>query len=152
MYLLTEKTPFMKKFTFLSMLIVMPMLLHAQQTQKTNGLSRDQYMQRSKSQSKTGLIILGSGVVLGTIGYITFSQNFDLSSGNSGAADAGGFMFLAGTAAVLTSVGFFIASAVNRGKANSMTLNLKMEKGAPGIVYRMAPTYFPAVSVRFPIR
>jgi hypothetical protein len=144
----------MRKSIVLFLSILSPLFLLAQQLPKERTFSHDQYLRISKSQRNTGLILLGGGVAVGTVGFFLFRDNFQLfgGDGNNSTADTGGFMLLAGTASVLTSGGFFIASAVNKGKANSMSLSIKMERGMPYVVHHMANTYFPAVSISLPIR
>lgn len=81
-------------------------------------LSKDDYLQKSKSQKKTGWILLGGGTAIAVVGAIIFDESDDWSS-----VDTGGFMMLGGAAAGLASIPFFISSAKNANKAATISFN-----------------------------
>ncbi|MFO7674618.1 MAG: hypothetical protein R6V74_13000 [Lutibacter sp.] len=81
-------------------------------------LSKEDYLQKSKSQKNTGWILFGAGTTMVVVGAIIFEKSDDWSS-----VDTGGFMVLGGAVAGLASIPFFISSAKNARKAATISFN-----------------------------
>jgi hypothetical protein len=87
-------------------------------------LTKNDYLKKSKNQKTAGWVMLRGGVVIGVVGAILFSENFEiLSDGNDASADTGGALFLIGAGSTLGSIPFFISSAHNAGKAASLSIS-----------------------------
>ncbi len=142
----------MKKTILSTIATLITFVVSAQELPKPHPFSKDQYMEISRRQSTTGWILLGTGVALGTAGYFLFRDNYPVFSESNSGADAGAWMLIAGTASVLTSGGFFIASGVNKERAREMTWNIKMERGAPIVLQGSGPGYYPALSIKMKLR
>lgn len=140
----------MKQFTILLALFLLPGMSPAQELPPAKQVSRDNYIQKSKNQASGGLIALGAGVLTGTIGYLLMPK--DGQGGDDDNSQTASSLFLFGVGSVATSGYLLVSSGVNRVRANSVSLNLKMEMGSPAMVSNMSPRYFPAFSVRIPIR
>jgi hypothetical protein len=129
--------------------IVILMLCHtvfSQQQTPAPTLTKQDYLQKSKSQKTTAWILLGGGAALVVAGSALFADDFNLYEADSGTG--GGVMMVAGAVAVGASVPFFIASARNKGRASAMAAGIKLEQnnmiGQNGLVFRN----YPAVTLK----
>jgi hypothetical protein len=81
------------------------------------------YLNKSKNQKTAGWVMLGGGVVIGVVGAILFSENFEIfSDKNDASANTGGALFFIGAGSILGSIPFFISSAHNARKAASLSI------------------------------
>jgi hypothetical protein len=131
----------MKKIIICIALLVMANSIYSQQTEPTVTLTKKDYLQKSKNQKTTAWLFMGSGLGLTILGLTSDNQN-------SGKTDNTGKIvaLVSGIAAISVGTTFFITSANNKRKAESMSF--RMEK-APliqqgGFVYRS----YPALSFR----
>jgi len=90
------------------------------------------YLQKSKNQLRTGLILLGSGVVLNGIAIAMFPDNYDLflgtnSSKTESQANIATGMFIVGSAALISSIPVLISSGVNKHKARLLVNSERVE-------------------------
>jgi hypothetical protein len=90
------------------------------------------YMQKSKNQLRTGLILLGSGVVLNGIAIATFPDSYDPffgtnSSKTESQANVAVGLFIVGSAALISSIPVLISSAVNKHKARLLVNSERVE-------------------------
>ncbi|MDO9037397.1 MAG: hypothetical protein Q7U59_03510 [Lutibacter sp.] len=111
-------------------------------------LSKEDYLQKSKSQKKTGWILLGAGTVIAVVGTISMSNQDFWSSDNSG-YDTAGFLMLGGLAVGLASIPFFISSAKNANKAASISFNY--QKAYFPQQNTFAVKQQPAITLRIPL-
>ena len=81
--------------------------------------TKEDYLQKSKNQKKTGLILLGGGTLMAVIGAVSFNNSYASSDNNT--TDASGFLFLGGLAADFISIPFFISSSNNAQKAATLS-------------------------------
>jgi hypothetical protein len=81
----------------------------------------DYYIQKSKGQKKTALIILGSGLGIAALGGIV--QLVENSSAEFYFDFTGAWIAIGGGCVSLFSIPFFISSGVNARKAATLTLN-----------------------------
>ena len=101
----------MKQIIICTMLLILSTISFSQQTTPT----RD-YLQKSKSQKITALILAGGGLILEISGAIAYKY------GNSSI-----ILFGAGLISQVVSIPFFIASGVNKRKARKASLSFKFE-------------------------
>jgi len=86
------------------------------------GLARDDYLQKSKSQNTTGWALLLSGTAVAIIAGTSFSNSYDSASYTS--SDITAIFTLAGVVADIVSIPFFISAGANKRKAASLSLNI----------------------------
>ena len=108
----------------------------SQQTDLTQSLTREVYLQKSKNQKTAARILLGSGTALAAGSLVWASQNlFSTSSGPV-------VFLVAGSVAMLGSIPLFIASGKNKRKAMSMSFKMQpvpqLQKA--NLVNRQAPS------------
>ncbi len=95
--------------------------------------NKEYYLEKSDSQKTTAWILLGSGLLLSTIGIIGFS-NSDFLSDNNSSTDAYGFLILGGGACTAGSIPLFISSARNARRAAIISFKIN-----PSQIYRQGP-------------
>lgn len=110
----------MKKIILLLIVSLLTFKTFSQTIQPAH--SKDYYLQKSKKQKTTAWILLGGGTLMAVVGGISFSNNFDVFSSNSG-TDASGFIFLGGVLADIASIPFFISATHNKRTAAMIVLN-----------------------------
>ncbi|MDO9594178.1 MAG: hypothetical protein Q7J19_04205 [Lutibacter sp.] len=106
--------------------------------------SKEDYLQKSKSQKKTGWILLGGGTAIAVVGAILFDESDDWSS-----ADTGGFIMLGGAAAGLASIPFFISSAKNANKAATISFNYQKTYFSKHDIF--VAKMQPAITIKIPL-
>ena len=89
---------------------------------QNSSLSKEDYLQKSKNQKKTGWILLGGGTAIAVVGSISLSNQDFWSSDDSG-YDTAAILVLGGLATGLVSIPFFISSAKNARKAATISFN-----------------------------
>ena len=127
-----------------------------QQTVQKKPMTQTDYLQKSKKQKKTGLILLagGAGLIItslvipqGELVYDGICIGTYCSDKYKNDGLRSGF-FIAGGLAALTSIPFFIASSKNKKRANVLSAFLKMEK-TPVLRRSMSSSQaFPVISVK----
>lgn len=121
-------------------------------------LTEQNYLQKSKNQKTTAWILLGGGtgmvLVAGVIGAGEAGANvFNAMGGNEiQSTNADDILFIAGTAAMLGSIPFFIAAGKNKKRAANMALNLKFEKAYIVKNYSREINYYPALSLSMSLK
>lgn len=85
-------------------------------------LSKEEYLQKSKTQNTIGWILAGGGTTMIVVGSIVFSKGNYLGPDN-GNTDTGGILIIAGLVADVASIPFFISSAHNSRKAATISFN-----------------------------
>ena len=90
------------------------------------------YFQKAKSQKKTAIVLVSTGGLLVVVGTVVAAQSLDFnldfsnsygtsSSSSNSDETVAGVLILGGLAAILTSIGFFVASHKNKKKALSLS-------------------------------
>ena len=101
----------MRKIIIVLMVALISLRSGAQQTEISIQKLNVDYLKKSKKQRNTGLILLGSGVTMFTVG--TIAMQHSQSKGENE------FPFVIdGLAATIASVPFFISAIVNKHKTN----------------------------------
>ena len=124
---MTQYLSYMKKI-FLSLLIfALCITAGGQQTEPVNKMTRQDYLQKSKNQKTTGWILLGGGSAMALVGVILASNDNPKESNDLFGSEiygsnfeTGAGLMVAGLAADLISIPFFISSANNARKAASI--------------------------------
>lgn len=101
------------------------LLLIVKSFSQTPAFSTD-YLKKSKSQKTIGWVVLGGGVVMGTIGYITFNKKFEhdpFGTYTSVDVESEEILLVGGFVFTLGSIPFFISSAKNARKAAAISFN-----------------------------
>ena len=105
------------------------------------GLTKEDYLRRSKNQKKTALILTG---------LVAYPSNYSFLGFNSAAeqrqANSAGVLFTAGGICVLGSIPFFILSGGNRKKAAALSFRLNRFQ-APGTGFGWS-VYRPSVGLQ----
>ncbi len=97
--------------------------------------------------------MLGAGLAAAVGGGIILANNLSFNTNGPNANSSGGtILFIAGTLSTVGSIFPFISSGKNKRKAMQMSAGFKMEKGMPEIKRGMSPSYYPAISVKIPLR
>lgn len=114
----------MKKLIITLCLFVSFVDLYSQEQPKQI-YTKEYYLQKSKSQKKTGWILLAGGTAMIIGGAIGFDQNFEIFGPDDHAvsADVYGFVLLGGVVADLISIPFFVSSGHYRKIAATLTVN-----------------------------
>lgn len=110
----------MKKILLGIAMVLMSIYVFSQQKEPV-ALTKQDYLQKSKTQKTVGWVLLGGGSLMAVVGAITFNNTYD--SDSYAETDAGGFLLLGGIVADLASIPFFIGSAKNARRAASVSFN-----------------------------
>jgi len=106
--------------TIIVLLIVVK--IHGQET-AIQPQTADWYLQKSKNQKTTAWVLLISGTAMAIGGAVTFDKNYNESS--YAATDISGIIMLAGVAADLVSIYYFVRAGQNKRKAASLSFNMQ---------------------------
>lgn len=109
--------------TITALLLVLFLTASAFSQTQNAAFSKEDYLQKSKSQKTTGWVLLAGGTTMAVAGAIIM-DNSDIFDSNSN-FDMGGYLFLGGLAADLASIPFFISSAKNARKAATISFNFQ---------------------------
>lgn len=131
----------MKQIAF-SIIILFIAAQSFSQTPTYSNLSKDYYLQKSKTQNKIGLIVLCTGLAIAAAGGIVYIIHEHNKDGWLDFDFTGAYIAAAGGAVSLASIPFFISASKNKKQAASLTLNntpiplLKQN----GLASKMQPT------------
>ena len=122
----------MKKMTIFFLMLVVSTASFSQQTIEAPPVIQNDYLKKSKNQKTTAWIMLGSGAVLVT-GAILWEYSLALSSvwaaPESDDINSGpDILSLVGTASMIGSIPFFIASGKNKKKARAASVFIDFKK------------------------
>jgi hypothetical protein len=111
---------------------------------------KEDYLQKSKRQKTTGLVLLGIGAAFTITGVVIINNNNDnvLDPDQLAGAGAGAGVFLIGAVSTIVSIPFLISSASNKKKAMKFSTGFKMEKLRTDKMQSPLPSYYPAVAAR----
>lgn len=129
-----------------------PILAIGQQYGNEKQQIKQDLLEKSKRQKKTGFILLGAGAVSTVAGALIFANNFTLiGSEDDGAGAAGATLFVAGGLSMLSSIPVFIASSKNRERATEMSARIKLES-LPQVFPKYVTSRYPAISLQWRIK
>lgn len=92
------------------------------QTQTTT-FSKDYYLEKSKSQKKTGWRILGAGLGIAAIGGIVQLQHENQASNSFDFDFTGAYIAIGGGVLCVASIPFFVSAAKNKKMAVALTID-----------------------------
>ena len=125
----------MKKIIFFSLFLIMAVTSFSQQTNPAPTLTKQDYLQKSKSQKTIAWCLLGGGGLVFLVGVNRYFNQRDTIDDN-------GTIMLIGGLTTAASIPFFISASKNKKKAASLSLKNEMVpqffKG--GIVSRPTPS------------
>ena len=102
--------------------------------------SKEYYLQKSSTLNSTGWVLLGIGVVSGVTGTIIYANTHNSVGWNQLNNEiGGGFLIVAGSALVVTSIPIFIRAGYYKNKAMDMSAILKFEPYLSGIAIKQYP-------------
>ena len=109
----------MKKFNSMCFLLLLFAFVSAQQTPST--IAMPELWQKSRSQRTAGFVLLGSGLVVGTIGFATGVNNVlvDVITGRETVKGTGAM--IAGVSLMAASIPFFILAGKNKRRSLAVT-------------------------------
>ena len=107
----------MKHITIFTMLLILSTISFSQQTNPTQTFTKQDYLQKSKHQKATALILAGGGVILEISGAIAYQHG-----------NAGLLLFGAGLLSQAVSIPFFISAGINKKKSKKASVSFKLEK------------------------
>lgn len=119
------KISIMKKVLLVIVITLSGVPIMAQQTEPGKQLTKQEYLDKSKRQKTTGWVLVAGGTAMAVTGAIIFGQS-DFLDAEDPDTDLGGVLFVAGIAADLASIPFFISSGKNARKA--ATISFKNQK------------------------
>jgi hypothetical protein len=129
----------MKKIILYTLLLVFSIAAFCQSTPKEVPAVKTDYLKKSKNQKTTAWVLLGGGFALTTVSVVMASAKVTEDYVNVIAGvfssepvpennyTAENILLITGTASMLASIPFFIASKKNKRKAMGMSANIKME-------------------------
>jgi hypothetical protein len=129
----------MKQFITCTMLLLMTISSFCQQTNSSQSLTQQGYLQKSKKQKTTAWVLLGGGAAVAVGAAI-----LDVSSDWSKSEDPYLVAMSAGCASMLGSIPFFIASKRNKRKAMNASAYLNIRQNTlatnAGLTLHATPT------------
>jgi hypothetical protein len=147
----------MKKITFFVLLLTIATASYSQEiAAPIAGLTKQDYLQKSKHQKTAAWILVGSGTVLGTIGTIKILKEavkipLVLLPGepvpDNAKANWGGAITVIGGAAIICSVPLFVAAGKN--KTKGAVISFKNTPTQTLLKNSFVYNYIPSVSVTF---
>lgn len=125
----------------------------AQQIQGEPPKTKEDLLQKSKTQKTSAYLLLGIGAAATIGGAILFDDNFTvLGEGDNDVAAGGVVLIAAGGLSMLGSIPLFIASSNNKARAMAMSAGIKVERSPSGVVSAFPSTVYPAIAVKFQLR
>lgn len=123
----------MKNIIICIALLVLSTISYSQQTSHT----KVDYLQKSKNQKTTGLILAGGGVVLEIAGIIAYQYG-----------NASIFLFGTGLLSQVASIPFLISARVNKKRAKQASVSLRLENIPNTQLARMPFRSTPEIALR----
>lgn len=118
----------MKKILFLLIFLLVVTRVFSQAQEQA--YSKDYYLEKSRNQKNTALVLIGGGTLLAIIGAASFDAGWHVARDGDSTSlspasetDFFGFMFMGGVAAGLASIPFFISAGHNARMAATISLN-----------------------------
>ncbi len=145
----------MKKIVLLLLLLAVLFTGFSQPVTKVTPMLKSDYLKKSKNQKTAAWILLGGGAAFTVTGYIIGLNSAVSSFGNiittgrpGKTFTAGTILFFTGTAAMLSSIPLFIASAKNKRRSMAATAFFKMETAPVILRSSFVQQSYPAISVK----
>jgi hypothetical protein len=130
----------MRKIIVFSLFVVSFLSCFSQQTNPSNALTKEEYLQKSKHQKTAAWVLLGGGLALGVTGIIVDASNWESSGGD--------VLLVLGGVSMISSIPLFIASGKNKKRAMAASTFFKLEKIRVVHGLAFSQRAFPAVSLK----
>src|SRR5687767_15057391 len=150
----------MKKIILYAILFAIPALSFTQSTNSNVPPVKTDYLKKSKNQKTAAWVLLGGGFALSTTSILIATPKVAEDYGNIFAGVFSGepvpqndytaenILLVAGTAAMLTSIPFFIASKKNKKRDIIMSANIKMENATMIQKQSFVQNSYPAIVLK----
>ncbi len=150
----------MRKIILYTLLLVIPAATFCQSTPNDMPVVKTDYLKKSKNQKTAAWLLLGGGFALTVTSTLMAAPKVTEDVGNifvgvfSGEPapennyTAENILLITGTASMLASIPFFIASKKNKRKAIDMTANIKMENVRMFQYQSFVQTSYPAIALK----
>ncbi len=145
----------MSKLLFsIVLLLVLNSGSFGQQINTPQKFTKADYLKKSKTQYTAACILLGSGIVLTTVGIViglnvaTDALIGILSFQQPKSSNDGEVLFYSGLAAMAGSIPLFIASSKNKKRAKAVSASFKMENQSTIHQSAFVRTSFPSLSLK----
>ena len=138
----------MKKILAAFLLFAFSTACFAQEPVPAKTKTKEELLKKSKNQRTAAYIMGGVGAVAFSAGFITLVEGLDSESKTNNGVG----LMIAGEVVAVGGLVMYIVSGKTKKKANAMTASFKMEKGLPYAQRGMGATYYPALSIKLPIK
>ena len=142
------------------LLLAFPVAAFCQSTPNNLQAVKTDYLQKSKNQKTAAWVLLGGGFALTTTSIVMASSKitedyvnviagvFSSEPVQENNYTAENILLITGTASMLASIPFFIASKKNKRRATDITANIKMEDAKLIRNQSFVQTSYPAITVK----
>ena len=150
----------MRKMILYTLLLIIPAATFCQSVPNDIPVVKTNYLKKSKNQKTAAWVLLGGGFALTTTSIVMASSKIteDYATVIAGVFSsepvqennytAENILLITGTASMLASIPFFIASKKNKRRAMDMTANIKMEDAKLIRNQSFVQTSYPAITVK----
>ena len=150
----------MRKMILYTLLLIIPAVTFCQSVANDIPVVKTDYLKKSKNQKTAAWVLLGGGFALTTTSIVMASSKIteDYATVIAGVFSsepvqennytAENILLITGTASMLASIPFFIASKKNKRRAMDMTANIKMEDAKLIRNQSFVQTSYPAITVK----
>ena len=150
----------MRKMILYTLLLIIPAVTFCQSVANDIPVVKTDYLKKSKNQKTAAWVLLGGGFALTTTSIVMASSKitedyvnviagvFSSEPVQENNYTAENILLITGTASMLASIPFFIASKKNKRRAMDMTANIKMEDAKLIRNQSFVQTSYPAITVK----
>ena len=150
----------MRKMILYTLLLIIPAATFCQSVPNDIPVVKTDYLKKSKNQKTTAWVLLGGGFALTTTSIVMASSKitedyvtviagvFSSEPVQENNYTAENILLITGTASMLASIPFFIASKKNKRRAMDITANIKMEDAKLIRNQSFVQTSYPAITVK----
>ena len=150
----------MRKMILYTLLLIIPAATFCQSVPNDIPVVKTDYLKKSKNQKTTAWVLLGGGFALTTTSIVMASSKitedyvtviagvFSSEPVQENNYTAENILLITGTASMLASIPFFIASKKNKRRAIDMTANIKMEDAKLIRNQSFVQASYPAITVK----
>jgi hypothetical protein len=150
----------MKKIILYILLLVIPAASFCQSTPNDVPAIKTDYLKKSKNKKTAAWVLLGGGFALTTTSIVMASSKvtedyvnviagvFSSEPAPQNNYTAENILLVTGTAAMLASIPFFIASKKNKRRAMDISANIKMESARMIQYQSFVQTSYPVIALK----
>ena len=150
----------MKKIILYTLLLLFSVAAFCQSTPNDIPTVKTDYLKKSKNQKTTAWVLLGGGFALTMTSALMAAPKVSEDVGNAFVGifsaepapennyTAENILLITGTASMLASIPFFIASKKNKRKAIDMSANIKMENARMIQNQSFVQTSYPSIALK----